>query len=127
MISSDVTEFEIDKILSQKVHQLYSQWIGNCLSQVKCHLSFRTLTILIENSLSATERLMLDSGNVEAAIEWRSKLKDILQSRLRSAIETELKMSILDVLVDTSQSTERTGFIVVLERDAKELVESKSV
>lgn len=127
MSSSDLTQFEIEKILSQKVQHLYSQWAGNSIAQVNCHASLKTITILVEKSLSPTERLLIDSGEIDAAIQWRSKLENLLQSHLRSAIETELKMSILDILVDTSQATERTGFIVVLERAAKGLVESKPV
>ncbi|MGB3240749.1 MAG: Na-translocating system protein MpsC family protein [Geitlerinemataceae cyanobacterium] len=124
MNPSDFTQSQVEHILAQHIQELYSEWLGNHQSQVTCHLSSKTLTILIENCVSSTERAMIDMGDSEAAARWREKLEGALQPHLRTTIETDLQISVLDLLGDTSLKTDRTGFIVVLESVPTYRVES---
>jgi uncharacterized protein YbcI len=115
MTSSKPTQQQKERSLAQTIQELYNQFVGNSQTQVICHLSSQTLTVVIENSISPTEKLMLESGKKDAVLQWRSKLENMIQSQIRGAVEKELNVSILDVLIDTSINNNRTGLILVFD------------
>lgn len=105
----------LEQQIARTIQHFYARLLGDSQCQVSCHLSNQILTIVIENSISIPEKLTLNSRQSDPVFRWRSELETAIQSQIRSAIEAEFKVPVLDILIDTNLQTHRTGLILILE------------
>lgn len=108
------TKGELERQLSQKIQAFYRRQLGHQPSKVTCQLFDSKLAVIIEDSITNAEQLLVEEGKNDLAEKVRSNLDDAIQPELKQLIEEITKVTVLDMLSDATLVTGRTGIIVVL-------------
>ena len=67
MTISTPTRGKIERIVSQRIQAFYREQLGHQPSKVTCQLSDRNLLIVIENSITPPEQILVKAGKQELA------------------------------------------------------------
>lgn len=96
---------------------LYNERLGhNIDGQITCRLLNDNLTVVIEDSLTQTERLLLEQRNRPDLVkQMRAVLDSVIRPHVIRLIEEISGRRVLDMMFDTTLDTKRTGMIVVLD------------
>ncbi|MGB3788935.1 MAG: DUF2294 domain-containing protein [Phormidesmis sp.] len=105
---------QIERELSQKVQALYKKHMGHQPSKVSCQLFSSKLVVVLEDSVTQPEKLLVEEGQTELAEKVRADLNEAMQPQIRTLIESILGVTVLDLLSDAALDTGRTGIIAVL-------------
>lgn len=115
MKTSDLTRGQVERTISQRIQALYRDRIGHQPSKVTCELFEDKLTIVLEDSITPAERLLLQQGKESSVTQLRSDIDEIIRPQLKAEIEDIMGISVLDLLSDATLETGRMGLIAVLE------------
>ena len=107
---------QLERKLSQHIQAFYRQHLGHQPSKVTCQLFGSKLAIIIEDSITNAEQILVEEGKRELAKKVRSNLDDAIQPELKELIKKITQVEVLDILSDATLDTGRTGIIVVLSR-----------
>ncbi|MEL7405668.1 MAG: DUF2294 domain-containing protein, partial [Cyanobacteria bacterium J06558_2] len=105
---------QLERDLSQKIQSFYRQQLGHQPSKVTCQLFGAKLAIILEDSITSAEQVLLDEGKEDLAEQVRSNLDDAIQPELKQLIKNIAKVDVVDLLSDATLDTRRTGIIAVL-------------
>jgi uncharacterized protein YbcI len=114
--SSRPTIGQLERSLCQKIQALYREQLGHLPGKVTCQIFGEKLAVVIEDSLTQPEKLLVEEGQEELVTQVRSDLDEAIQPQLKAVIEAVLEVNVLDLLSDATLSTGRTGLIVVLDK-----------
>lgn len=114
MANNLLTCGQLERKLSQEIQAFYRQHLGHQPSKVTCQFFGTKLAIIIENSITSAEKILMDEGKSELAQKVRSNLDDAIQPELKQLIETNTEVEVVDILSDATLDTGRTGIIVIL-------------
>ncbi|WP_414752498.1 DUF2294 domain-containing protein [Anabaena sp. CCY 9910] len=106
---------QLEREISQRVSSLYNEKLGQRPSQIICHFFDSELVISLENSVTQTERTLLDGGHEILVEQIRLLLDKIIKTELQILIEKVIGKPILDLMSNTNLATGRTGIIVILD------------
>lgn len=115
--SKKQTVGQLERSISQKIQALYKQHLGHQPSKVTCQMLNSKITIILENSITQPEQLLLEEGKVALAEKVRTDLNQALRPQIRALIEEILDVKVLDLLSDATIETARTGIIVILSNE----------
>jgi uncharacterized protein YbcI len=121
--TSTPTRGQVERNLSQRIQALYREQLGHSPSKVSCQLFDEKVAIVIENSITQPEQLLVEEGQTELVEKIRTDLQEAIRPKLKSAIEEILEVDVVDLLSDAAINSGRTGMIAVLSA-APELRES---
>lgn len=116
MNTSELTRGQVERTISQRIQALYRECLGHQPSKVTCELFEDKLTIILEDSMTPAEQLLLQEGKEDSVEQLRSDINEVIRPQLKAEIEQILGISVLDLLSDATLQTGRMGLIVVLER-----------
>ncbi len=105
---------QIERELSQKIQALYKKHLGHQPSKVSCQLFSSKLVVVLEDSVTQPEKLLLEGGQMELAEQVRDDLNEAMQPQIKALVESILGVTVLDLLSDAAIETGRTGIIAVL-------------
>ena len=105
---------QLERKLSQKIFSFYRSNLGHQPSKVTCHFFGSSLVIIIENSITSTEKILFEEGKNDLANKVRSNLENAIKPELKQLVEEIIKVEIIDILSDASLTTGRTGIIAIL-------------
>jgi uncharacterized protein YbcI len=108
------TSGQLERTLSQRIQAFYRENLGHQPSKVMCQIFDQKLAIIIENSITTAEELLVTKGNEILAAQVRSSLDEAIRPQLKSLIENIVKVEVIDLLSDATLETGRTGIIAVL-------------
>ena len=108
------TRGELERQLSQKIQAFYRRQLGHQPSKVTCQIFESKLAVIMEDSITNAEQILIEEGKNDLAEKVRSNLDDAMQPELTQLIEEITKVKVLDILSDATLVTGRTGIIVVL-------------
>ncbi|QDL07208.1 hypothetical protein DP113_04100 [Brasilonema octagenarum UFV-E1] len=114
MTTPTPTRGQVERTLAQRIQALYRDQLGHQPSKITCQLSDQNVVIIIENSITKPEKLLLKTGNQELAEEVRSDLDDAIGPQLKALIEETLNVTVIELLSDATLETGRTGIIAIL-------------
>lgn len=114
MTSTIPTRGQLERNLSQSIQALYSNQLGHRPTKVTCQLFDATLAIVMEDSITEPEQLLMDKGQEDLAEQVRSGLDEAIEPNLKGLIEEVLEVSVLDLLSDATLETGRSGVIAIL-------------
>jgi uncharacterized protein YbcI len=115
MTTQITTRGQAERALSQRIQALYRNQLGHQPGKITCQIFDEKLAIVIEDSVTQPEQLLVEDGRIELAEQVREDLDNAIRPHLQSLIEEILQVSVLDLLSDATIETGRTGMIVVLE------------
>ena len=105
---------QLERSISQKIQALYKRNLGHQPSKVTCQLFDSKMAIVLENSITQPEQLLMAEGETELVEKVRTALNQALRPQIESLIESILGVEVLDLLSDVTMDTARTGIIAVL-------------
>ncbi len=109
-----LTRGQLERKLSQDIQAFYRRHLGHQPSKVTCQLFENKLAIILEDSITNTEQILVEEGKTDLAEEVRSNLDDALHPELKKLIERIAKIEVVDILSDATFDTGRTGIIAIL-------------
>ncbi len=109
------TRGQLERTLSQKIQAYYRQQLGHQPSKISCQLFDSHLAIIVEDSITPAEKLLVKEGKEALAEKVRFSLNDATKPELKNLIEEILSVEVTDLLTDATIETGRTGIIAVLE------------
>ncbi len=119
MTDNLLTRGQLERKLSQEIQALYRRNLGHQPSKVTCQFFDAKLAIIIEDSITSAEQVLIDEGKNDLAEKVRSNLDDAIQPELKQLIEEIAEIKVVDMLSDATLDTGRTGIIVVLSNTPK--------
>ncbi|MBC7970902.1 MAG: DUF2294 domain-containing protein [Verrucomicrobia bacterium] len=108
------TRGQLERSLAQRIQALYRSQLGLRLSGVDCELLETKIAIVLEQSVTQPEQLLVAQGKSELVESLHSELEEVIQPQLKTLIEEVIGVSVLDLLSDVTLETARTGIIVIL-------------
>ncbi len=114
MTNNLLTCGQLERKLSQEIQAFYRQHLGHQPSKVTCQFFGAKLAIILENSITSAEKVLIDEGKSDLAQQVRSNLDGAIQPELKQLIEKVAEVEVLDILSDATLDTGRTGMIVIL-------------
>jgi len=115
METTGPTRGQLERTLSQRIQALYRTQLGHQPSKVTCQIFDEKIAIILEDSVTKPEQLLVESGREELAEQVRSDLDEVIQPQLKALIEEVMGIPVIDLLSDAKLETGRSGTIAVLE------------
>ena len=115
-LSSDaaLTCGQLQRHLAQQIQRLYRDQLGHRAGKVVCQICDDKVMIVIEDSLTKPEQLLVDQGDSQLVEQVRAELDTALRPQIEALVKATLRCDVLDVLSDATPETGRTGLILVL-------------
>jgi len=113
-MSSELTVGQLERQLSQKIQALYKEKLGHQPTKITCQIFDEKVAIVIENSITPAENLLVETGDNQLAEKVRTNLGEAIDPFIRETIETVLSVSVEDLLSDATIETGRTAILAVL-------------
>lgn len=114
MTENSPTRGQLERNLSQRIQSFYANQLGHRPTKVTCQLFDAKLAIVIEDSVTLPEKLLINQGQEKLAEQVRSGLDEAIEPQLKQLIEEILEIKVLDLLSDVTLNTGRGGIIAVL-------------
>lgn len=111
---SELTHRQLEYSLSQDVRDLYFNHLGHQPNKVSCQLVDKTLTIIVEDSITLPEQLLNKSGHVDLAKQVRSNIEKIVEVHLKQTIEEVCGIPVIELFSNSALDTRRTSIVAVL-------------
>ncbi len=108
------TRGQLERTLSQRIQALYRTQLEHRPSKVTCQIFDEKIAIVLEDSITQPEQLLVKSGQEELAEQVRSELDEALQPQLKALIEEVVGVTVVDLLSDAKLETGRTATVVIL-------------
>ena len=108
------TRGQLERTLSQRIQSLYRTQLEHQPSRVTCQIFDEKIAIILENSITQPEQLLVNSGQEELAEHVRTELDEALQPQIIALIEEVVGVAVLDLLSDAKLSTGRTATVAIL-------------
>lgn len=116
---SKLSRGQLERTLSQRLQKLYREHLDHSTGKVSCQLINDNLTVIVEDSLTQPEKLLIETSNDPELVEKvRSDLDGVIRPKIISLVEEVLEKKVLDLMSDTTLETGRTGLIVVLSSES---------
>jgi uncharacterized protein YbcI len=111
---SNPTRGQLERTLSQRIQAFYREQLEHQPGKICCCISDQQVTVIIEDSITQPEQLLVGIGKVELAEQVRSGLDQAIYPQLKELIEEIMKVPVIDLLSDVALETGRTGTIAIL-------------
>ncbi|WP_310488179.1 DUF2294 domain-containing protein [Chamaesiphon sp. VAR_69_metabat_338] len=113
-MSAEPTVGQLERKLSQQIQALYKEKLGHRPSQILCKLFDQKVVIVIEDSITPAEQLLVANGDERLVEQVRSNLDEAISPYIRETIEQILEVKVEDFLSDATIETGRTAIVAVL-------------
>ena len=110
-----LTRGQLERKISQEIQSFYRHNLEHTPSKVTCQFFGTKLAIILDDSITNAEQVLLEEGNQKLAVKVRSSIDNAIQPGLIELIEKIAKVTVLDIMSDATLSTGRTGIIVILD------------
>jgi uncharacterized protein YbcI len=108
------TRGQLERTLSQRIQALYRTQLEHQPSRVVCQIFDEKIAIILEDSITQPEQLLVNKGQEELAEKVRSELDDALQPQLKELIEEVVGVAVIDILSNSKIETGRAATVAIL-------------
>jgi uncharacterized protein YbcI len=113
------TRGQLERSLSQSIQALYRSKLGHQPSKVTCRLLDQKLIIVLEDSITQPEQVLVDEAKEELVQQVRDAIDTAIESSLKQLIVEQTGAEVIDLLSDTTVETGRVGMIAILASEPK--------
>ena len=114
MDASYPTRGQLERTLSQRIQALYRTQLEHQPSRVVCQIFDEKIAIILEDSITQPEQLLVENGQEELAEKVRAELDEAIQPQLKTLIEEVVGVDVIDILSNAKLETGRTATVVIL-------------
>lgn len=107
---------QVEREISQQIRSFYSTQLGQRPSKIVCHCFDKEIVITIEDSLTLVEQALIESHYDKLVEEVRISLNKIFKSEIKNLLEEIIDRTVIDIIINSSFITNRTGIIAILEQ-----------
>lgn len=108
------TRGQLERQLSQTIQSLYREKFGHLPSKVVCHLFSDKLAIIIEDAITAIEKLLIENSRLDLAENMRSAVNRDFSVQVKQTINEILKVEIIDIISESCLNSDYLGMIAIL-------------
>ena len=105
---------ELERGLSQDIQASYRKLLGSQPQRVLCHLFGNCIGIVIEQSVTAIERLLASQDDTDLVRQVRHKIDNTFREEIFRLVKQRVGVEAKSVLLETSLESGTTGSLVVL-------------
>jgi uncharacterized protein YbcI len=106
---------QIENLLSQKIQDIYKNQLEHQLDNISYKLFDRTLVIVLEGTVTSSEKLLKNNDRIYLAEQVREAIDSVIQPQIKEIIEEVLDVKVVDFLSDTTIDNNLTGAIAMFE------------
>ena len=114
-LSKAPTVGELERALGQNIGTFYRQLTGQQPKRIVCHLFSSAAGVIIEQSLTSVEDILLNASQVELANQVRLSINSIVRNEIKALVEEILQVPVKAALIDSALGTGYTGILLILE------------
>jgi len=114
MDSSPPTRGQIERTLSQRIQSLYRNQLEHNPSRVVCQIFDDKIAIVLEDSITQPEQVLVENGQEDLAQQVRLELDEALQPQLKALIEEVVGVTVIDLLSNAKLDTGRSATVAIL-------------
>ncbi len=107
---------QLEQKLLECIQEVSLKTLGHQPQQISCKLLDKNLTIIIEDSVTKPEQLLINSGKQELAQQLRANIDLAFEPYLKSTIEKLTSIPIADLISKSSLDSGRTSIVAVFNR-----------
>lgn len=111
---SSPTRGQLERTLSQRIQSLYRHQLEHQPSRVTCQIFAEKIAIVLEDSITQPEKILVNSGEQKLAEQVRSELDEVLQPQLKALIEEVIGVTVVDLLSNAKLETGRSATVAIL-------------
>lgn len=111
---SQLTLRQLEHSISQRIMSLYLTHLGHQPNKVSCQLVDKTVTIIVEDSITLPEQLLNNTGQENLAKEVRSNIQKAVEVHLKSAIEEVCATTVIELFSNFTFDTGHTSIVASL-------------
>lgn len=115
------TQEQFEQQLLECIQDVYLKTLGHQPQQLSCKLVDNNLTVIIEDSITQPEQLLIDNGHQELAQQVRTNIHLAFEPYLKSSIEKLTAIPLTDIISKSSLATGRTSIVAIFSQ-APELI-----
>lgn len=108
------TQGQIQRQLSQQFQRLYREQLNHNPGKITCQITDDKVMLVIEDSVTKPEQLLVENGESELAEQVRDDLSTALRPQIVELVEGALDRQVVDILTDATLATGRTSIVVIL-------------
>jgi uncharacterized protein YbcI len=108
------TRGQLERSLAQSIQALYRSKLGHQPSKVTCRLLDQKLIIILEDSITQPEQVLVGEAKEDLAEQVRDAIDAAIEPSLKMLIVEQTGVEVIDLLSDTTVETGRVGVIAVL-------------
>ncbi len=105
---------QLQRNLAQQFQQLYRKQLNHAPGKITCQIIDEKLLLVIEDSVTKPEQLLVDDGQAELAEKVRDDLTTALRPQIIYLVESALNRQVVDILTDATLATGRTSIVIIL-------------
>ena len=114
------TSGQLERELSQNIQKLYRQELEHSPHKVICQLFSNKLAIVIEDAITAVEKILADAVNdTDTVQELNTVINKSIEFKLKTLVEEILAVEVEDILFSSTFKTNQTGAIATLKQPPK--------
>ncbi len=107
------TQEQFEQQLLESIQDIYLKTLGHQPQQLSCKLVDKNLTVIIEDSITQPEQLLIDNGKQELAQQVRTNIHLAFEPYLKSTIEKLTAIPLTDIISKSSLATGRTSIVAI--------------
>ena len=107
------TQEQFEQKLLESIQDIYLKTLGHQPQQLSCKLVDKNLTVIIEDSITQPEQLLIDNGKQELAQQVRTNIHLAFEPYLKSTIEKLTAIPLTDIISKSSLATGRTSIVAI--------------
>lgn len=108
------TAGQLQRHLTQQFQRLYREQLNHATGKITCQLIDDKLLLVIEDSVTKPEQLLVENGDTALAEQVRTDLVTALRPQIVEIAEQALDRKVVDIMTDATLETGRTGIVIVL-------------
>lgn len=112
--AANLTVKQLEQEIVKSIQDLFENLLGHQPQQVSCQLVDKTLTVLLEDSITQPEQILVNSGKNDLVKQVRSNILVAIESPLRANIEEIVGIPVIDLFSDSTLDTRRTSVVAIL-------------
>jgi uncharacterized protein YbcI len=107
-------KLQIEQTLTQRIQTLYQDRLGKRLGKVTCRLFDEKIAIVLEESITQPERLLLKTEDRKFVESLRCELDSLMTAQLKAVIEEVVGTPVIALLNNSDLEADLSGIIVLL-------------
>lgn len=112
--ASNLTVKQLEQEIVESIQDLFKNLLGHQPQQVSCQLVDKTLTVLLQDSITQPEQILVESGKNDLVKQVRSNILVAIESPLRANIEEVVGIPVIDLFSNSTLDTRRTSVVAIL-------------